>query len=119
MTIKCAKWCGRGCTEEEYNDAVRRADQLVEHLGGMGGRWVPRVMENMGWHSSVVSASGTVKVNVHTYNGKSSYTAFVGSADTPGGQWAEHGDTPKGAVAAVIAKAKVNVKMVTSWLEGF
>jgi hypothetical protein len=111
MTIKCAKWCGRGCTEEEYNEAVTAADTLVEHLGK---GWQPRVHENMGWFFSAVSLSGTVKVHVNP----AGYTAYLGEAGSPGGSFTARGDTPRGAVVAVVRKAKAYVDKVSSWYAG-
>lgn len=46
----CAPWCGRGCTWAEYSRAVKKADALVKKLNAIGGKWKPRVWENLGWH---------------------------------------------------------------------
>lgn len=109
---KCADWCGGGCTQEEYDRAVLLADKLVEHLGE---GWVPQITENLGWHARAVSASGTVKVCAR---GDRGYVAYLGDANFPGGRWVEYGDTPKGAVSAVMAQAKAEIDKLTGWLEG-
>lgn len=112
---KCSDWCGHGCTQEQYDLAVLNADKLVEQLGQ---GWVPRVHENMGWHYGVVSSSGTVKVS--PISGRcDGFNAFIGEVGFPGGQFSKRGDTPKGAVAAVVRSAQVERDKLTEWLEGF
>lgn len=110
---KCAAWCGRGCTKEEYDQAVHTAKKIVEHLGT---GWEPHVSENLGWHARAVSSSGVVKV--HTSSG-GRYLAFFGEPRFPGGDWSAHGDTPKGAVSAVVTKAVARRDELTEWLEEF
>lgn len=101
--IYCAPFCGRGCTHKQYLAAKGGAEKLVAQLGK---GWKPRVWENMGWHYSAVSKDGRIKVHTHKYKGSPrDYTAFLGSADSPGGRWAEHGKTPKAALQAVLALA--------------
>lgn len=114
---KCSDWCGRGCTQEEYDLAVLNADKLVEQLGK---GWVPRVHENMGWFFRAVSASGTIKVSVSVSHGnEEDFLAFIGEAGFPGGQFVGRGDTPKGAVAVVIQLAQVKRDELTKWMAGF
>lgn len=109
---KCADWCGRGCTEEEYDQAVRAADRLVAQLGE---GWKADVWENLGWHARAVSASGTVRVHISRGGG---YYAFFGEVKVPGGRWWADGDTPKAAVSAVVAKVEAERDKLTAWLDG-
>ncbi|KKL19939.1 hypothetical protein LCGC14_2460420, partial [marine sediment metagenome] len=41
------KRCGRGCTQEEYEQTIRDADTLISLLPS---GWKPRVSENLGWY---------------------------------------------------------------------
>jgi len=109
---RCAKWCGRGCTEAEYQRAVRAGAALAARLGK---GWKPVVWENLGWHHQAVSPCGRLKV--HPNHGKG-FTAFLGEADFPGGTWAESGATPKAAVRAVVCDARRDVASITSLVEG-
>lgn len=107
----CAPFCGRGCLWASYKEAVSRADQLA-HLLGKG--WRPVVHENLGWHWRAVSPCGQIKVVPgiiwRIRRGDyvpivTSYTAFFGEIDFPGGDWAEEGSSPGRAVNEVIAAA--------------
>lgn len=101
--IYCAPFCGLGCTYKMFLDAKAGAKKLVAQLGK---GWKPHVWENLGWHYSAISKDGRIKVHTHKYgNRPRDYTAFLGSADSAGGRWAEHGTTPKAALRAVLRRA--------------
>jgi len=109
---RCAKWCGRGCTEQEYQQAVSAGAKLAARLGK---GWKPVIWENLGWHYQAVSPCRRLKV--HPSHGKG-YIAFLGEADFPGGTWAEHGATPAAAVRAVVCLARRDVADITSLIGG-
>lgn len=110
MKIKCADWCGYGCTQEGYDQALRLAKGVAKKLGK---GWNPRVNENLGWHPSVISACERVKVHfdVRNISGRGfKYTAFLGVPGQGGGIWVESDGTPEGAVEAVIRSARASVR---------
>ncbi len=93
---KCSKWCGHGCTQREFDAAVKRAEHMVRVLGPS---WRPVVWENMGWHAKAVSRDGFVKVHDShpaPFLRPITFTAFMGEG--LGGNWVGHGDTPAAAV---------------------
>jgi len=108
---RCAKWCGRGCTEQEYQQAVSGGTALARRLGK---GWKSVVWENLGWHYQAVSPCRRLKVHP---NG-TGYTAFLGEASSPGGTWAEHGRTPESAIRAVVRVAKREVVSIAELVEG-
>lgn len=95
---RCAPACGHGCTQAEYERAIREATKLCQLLRKtVGGKWSPHVWENMGWHWAALQ--GGWKVHPFEYKGKvKSYTAFLGDPDSSGGLWAESGRTPRSAI---------------------
>lgn len=109
---KCARWCGAGCTKEQYDQARRRAKALAKRLGP---GWKTFVYENMGWHYNVVSKCGRIKVHEHVSE-KGYYTAFFGDPG-PGGQWYAHGRTPQQALASVVAQAKRDLRKINAFLK--
>ncbi len=111
MTRRCATWCGRGCTEEEYQQAIRSSHALAKR---MGKGWKPNVWENLGWHYAVVSPCRRLKVHPC---GRS-FTAYLGEPDCPGGRWAEHGSTPKAAVRNVLRVARREADVIAALVEG-
>ena len=113
---KCAKWCGSGCTQAQYDAALANAKALAARLGK---GWKPRVWEDMGWHYSAVSRKGFIKVHPHTdWRSKriTSYAAFIGDI-SGGGRYVADGRTPEKAIAAVLAEAKKDHDIIGSWLK--
>jgi hypothetical protein len=110
---KCADWCGGGCTQEQYAQAVQAADKLVQQLGE---GWRPEVYENLGWHFGAASPCDRVRVSVRKGD---NYLALIGEAGSHAGQWAGVGDTAKAAVGAVLARTKAERDKLTAWLEDF
>jgi len=90
--IYCSSACGGGCTIDSYLQACKDADRLCEELGKTD--WVPRVWENLGWHFSASSMSGTTQVHESRCENGVYYTVYAGGKT-------EHGDTPKEAVEHV------------------
>ena len=109
-TVKCAAWCGRGCTLGEYRVAVVAARRLAARLGP---GWKVDVFENMGWHFSVVSRCDRMKV--HQDGG--TFTAYFGEPG-PGGRWVAAAKTPRRAVARVVRAARRDLrrlKAIVRW----
>jgi len=98
--LRCAKWCGRGCTEAEHSAATKAAARLCARLGP---KWKLHVWENLGWHYAAISPCGRFKVHPSSGGG---FTAFLGAAREPGGTWTAHAKTPEAAVLAVFATAR-------------
>lgn len=95
--IKCAKWCGRGCTRKEYETAERNALELTRRLGK---GWKPDVWENLGWHYATRRAG--VRVIPHY----GAFTAYLNYKKSPGGRWVATASTPDGAIAKALALAR-------------
>jgi hypothetical protein len=97
----CAPACGRGCTFKEYTLARSRAARLAKRLGS---GWTTRVWENLGWHYCVIDRLGYLKIYPTHGRLRDLYTAFLGEGT--GGRWVESAETPEGATAKVILKAR-------------
>ena len=115
MTKKCAKWCGGGCTQEQFDVATSTAEMMAAELGK---GWTIRVWENLGWYHSVMSPSRTIKV--HGGPTRGGYTAFI---SPPGEVYGTsplvgHGDTPRQAVDDCVALTQAEIAKLESWLEG-
>ncbi len=116
MTQRCAPWCGHGCTQEEYDRKRIAAEGLADRLDKqLGGDWRPRVWENLGWHYSVISECGRLKIHPNYGGG---YTTFLNSPDCLGGRWAEHGTTPRKSIRAVLNKAQEELKTIAGMTSG-
>jgi hypothetical protein len=111
---KCERWCGRGCTQAEHDAAIKVARATARRLGP---GWRATTVHNLGWYPRVVSECGRIKVSPWVYQGRvQSYTAYLGSADSPGGNWAERGTTPGNAVRAVIDKGRAALAKIGAML---
>ncbi|KKN04085.1 hypothetical protein LCGC14_1101020 [marine sediment metagenome] len=86
-------------------------ESLAELLARtLGPGWTPLVWENLGWHYAVRSPCGLL--SVHPLFG-TGFTAFLSdSIGGIGGKWAEHGDTPREAIDAVIKEAKKEYDLI-------
>ncbi len=111
--LYCSSACGRGCTFAEFTVALEAGTALADRLGE---GWSPEVWENLGWHYKSVSPCGRIKVHPHSFGGR--FVAFLGEPSFPGGKWAEHGDSPREAVNAVIAKARAEMDDIAASIEG-
>ena len=125
----CAPACGHGCTWEERQQAKRNAKALARH---MGRGWTTRVHENMGWHYTVISPCGRIKLHEYWRHVEPEagvvdrlavlvpdhYAAFLGEPDSPGGKWAESGDTPEEALRSVVAGAKAKLAKIQASIAG-
>lgn len=115
--LRCADWCGAGCTEAQYQRARRNGAALAKRLGK---GWTFQVHENLGWHYKAVSPCGRLKV-LETLNAgpfPRGYTALLGEPDMVGGQWAEHGKTAKAAVRRVVAVAQADLSRIAAMIKG-
>ena len=113
---KCAKWCGGGCTQAQYDAAIVAAKVLSTSLGY---GWKPRVWENLGWHYCAVSRNGFVKVHPFfdwRVKKVTSYTAFIGDI-VGGGRYTGDGDTPEKAIAAAELEARKDHTAISTWLK--
>ena len=113
MTKKCADWCGGGCTQEQYDEAVHKGNRMAQELGE---GWTLDVWENRGWHYATVSPSQTIRV----YPSGLSYIAFINAFQQAGGQskLVGHGDTPRQAVEDTVRLTRKEIGKLESWLEG-
>jgi hypothetical protein len=102
---RCSPACGGGCTQAQYERAVSDADKLVKRLGP---DWCPRVWENLGWHYSVISPDGYMKVSSSIGGG---YHVLFGPGKQGGRVgWGGWGKTPKAAVADARRNALAEVR---------
>jgi hypothetical protein len=76
---------------------LKRGAKLATWLGR---GWKVKVHENLGWHVTVVSPCGRLKVT----GGGDRYTCFLSPAGETGGQFVGQANTPQGAVGYAIAK---------------
>jgi hypothetical protein len=111
-SVYCAPACGFSCTWAAYQKAKEDAAKLCTYLKKkLGMRWLPRVWENLGWHYEVHDETGKMKVYPSSIDGKvRSYIAFLGHTAHVGGTWAEQGNTPELALAAVFAPFLAQMK---------
>jgi hypothetical protein len=99
--VFCSPACGRGCTVEEYETAVARAEAMVQSLGE---RWQPDVHENLGWHAAVTLKHGDVRV---CWSRIGQFSAYV-----LGGQFCANGVTAKSALRKAVACAKTTADKI-------
>ena len=97
-SLKCARSCGRGCTQAEYDAAVVAARRLAHRLGD----WKWDVWENLGWHHRAISPCGRIKV--HPSTGRA-FMAFISPPGDIGGRWVGDGRTPRAAVRHALKTA--------------
>ena len=100
--LKCAKWCGRGCTKAEYDQAVKDGKALAAALGP---GWKHKVWENMGWHYRAVSPCRRMGVHHSGYQTRM-FTAYLCTAGTVGGYWTGSAATPAAAVLQAARSAR-------------
>jgi hypothetical protein len=114
----CSPACGRGCKRSERDRARAVAEKLAKRLGE---GWVVRVWENLGWHSSVHSSCGRLKVSWHYWRDtrKTDYTAFLGEPEPHcSGRWASTADTPEDAIRKVYEAALAELNMIQTLTDG-
>jgi hypothetical protein len=104
--LRCEKWCGRGCTDAEYQRAKQLAAQMVKRLtqANVGNGWEPYVWENYGWFAKAMGCGGNLVVYAIGTNPrrKRRYHAQVGVLGTFGSCC----DTPEEAARLAIALLK-------------
>ena len=97
----CAPACGRGCTYTEYEAAKAVADSIVAELGGA---WLPRVEENLGWFGSAWTGGDyTEAVRLYPHGPGRGYWATFRT-------WSADGQTPTAALRGLIEKARGEVE---------
>lgn len=103
--IYCAPACGRGCTKAEHDAALAKARKLAERLGE---GWEPILRENLGWFYRARKGNVDVHENVNLNH---SYTAYITEGDGgSGGVWVGSGSTPRAAIEAALATARIEVE---------
>jgi len=119
----CSSACGRGCTWQEYQEAVRKAQELVQELGV--DNWEPHVWENLGWHFEVISKNGWWTIEPYTYRGKSVcearelYSAGIRAYKGHIGlRWTGHGNTPQEAMEDTMKNAREDYELIKAAFEG-
>lgn len=88
--IKCAKWCGFGCTQKAFDQATREAKALAKSLGP---GWKPDVWENWGWNYTVSNGSITVgqdRTGDHVKGGWKLKPRFTARIPGRNGTWFDH-----------------------------
>lgn len=76
--IFCSPACGGHCTKKQHDEAVKLANALKRKLKKeIGGEWVIRVHENLGWHFAVVQADGPVCFHQYTKGKHNSRTQYA------------------------------------------
>jgi hypothetical protein len=110
----CSPWCGAKCTIVAYDSACFKGKALAEQLGP---NWKPRIWENMGWFYAAVDSTGCWKIHVSEHKGTISYTAFLGTPDSPGGKWAEHGATPQEAIEKAKRAARKELRALQAMID--
>jgi len=117
--IYCSPACGGGaatCTVARYRDAHEAAEETARDLGP---GWKPVVMENLGWHASVVSPCGRVSIHIPRRPRDGQYLAFLGPKKLqPAGKWAEHGRTPREAIENVLRAARRDLGLIEETIKG-
>jgi hypothetical protein len=74
--LYCSPACGARCKKDDYDAAVKRADDLVKALGP---GWKPRVWENMG----VVAEHGQFQAWIGIEGPNRHTVQFIRTADDP------------------------------------
>lgn len=107
--LKCAKWCGRGCTKAEYERARKAAHKLCAKLGT---GWLPRVWENLGWHYAAEKHFVSIHEQHYAPDKTASYTVFFNAEK----QFVAQGNDPIAAMAhaALMQKQVAKFKAVLS-----
>ncbi len=105
-TNYCGSRCGRGCTLNEFDKAM---DAARDTQAQMGGAWVGRVWENLGWHWEVrLELDDDNWISVRKRRKTDTYDADCRVNGKQFNTWhSEIGaDTPKWAAKQVMAKAE-------------
>lgn len=110
--LYCSPSCGGKCTWAEYQRAQRRSRTLAASLRKRyGGKWDPRVWENLGWHYAVVSHQGVITVSPYLTGEK-----IVGYSALIGQKWSSIAATPKTAIREALKAAMEDVKKINAVL---
>lgn len=114
--IYCAPACGGDCKTADHDRAKLIGEALAIRLGA---GWKPHLNHNLGWHASVISPCGRIKLHPAILpNGTvKEYTAFLGEPGS-GGRWVQDGSSPELAIAKVIRVAKADLVRMGAVLKG-
>ena len=115
--VICAEWCGGGCTQNGYDQAMKLAKSVAQVLGP---NWVPFINENLGWYPYAQTKCGRLRVAIdkRTLSGGARglyYTAYLGE-NPPGAHWVESASNPRQAVLMVIDQAKERLERIGAML---
>lgn len=111
----CSPACGGGkfCTWAEYQEVTKKAAALAAKLSERGGRWEPRVHENLGWHYCAVLTTSARGLHDQPLMFKmyesSGYSCMFGEGEASGDcAWhdSQHYSTPFRALAATLLQIR-------------
>lgn len=108
---KCADWCGRGCTQKEYDWALLRSREMARALGP---GWRAGPVHNLGWWAYATSTCGRFMVCAYSTGG---YRALLGRPGSYAGRWVGRGFTAREAVNDAINQAVAEFRDL-HWLLG-
>ncbi len=121
--IYCSPACGFDCKHADYLKAIENGDKLAGlcSKAGYGRFWVRRVHENMGWHFEAHTTNAGLRdasITVHKYSGtKYSGTNYWADIQVEYLQFEAHGNTPKLAIEAALAKAQCKLALINGLFE--
>lgn len=110
----CSPACGGGkfCTWAEFQTATKKAEVLAARMRERGGKWEPRVHENLGWHYCVQLTTSVRGFNDEPLILKlyedSGYSCMFGAGVSGDCAWhdAQHYSTPFRALAATLLQIR-------------
>lgn len=112
-SIRCSSWCGFGCTDAAYAQAVLEAEALA---GRLGGGWRPVVWENAGWHYKAIRGVGEVSPHVRgsALHGGWEVVGYSAWLQSGVSQVIAQGETPEEALDCMTREALARLGRVTS-----
>lgn len=115
--IYCSPRCGGGCTFAKFVQAKTESAAIAKRLGK---GWKTRVHENLGWHYSVISPTGTLRVSgpYGTLRASDGFSASLNKRGDIGIRFSGHGPTPEKAIAATLKAARKEAAFISKLLKG-
>ena len=114
--IYCAPACGMGCTKAEH-DQTKQTGRMVAMMLGRG--WTTEVHENLGWHWTVISPCGRIRVSGgYRDNFPKRFHAMLCRRGDVAGRYVGEGRTPRAAVNNCIRAAKDSLAEIGAFIEG-
>jgi hypothetical protein len=114
--IYCAPACGGGCTKAAH-DQAKQTGRIIAMMLGVG--WKVSMNENLGWHWTVVSPCGRIRVSGgYKENFPKRFHAMLCQPGDCAGRYTGEGRTPRAAVKNVIRRAKNHLAEIGAFIEG-